>query len=231
MVRGKKVIMKVDGNRFRQKRFAMFLALLDRSRRGEGPVRVLDIGGTISYWRALEPMWCARHLDVTIVNIVESEPSDEGILHIRLGDARSLDYADNSFDVIHSNSVIEHVGHWLDMIAMAREVRRIAPHYYLQTPNFWFPIEPHYRTAFMHWYPESMQSGHAAAQEAWFRQRGHVRTRRCATSSRQTCSPLDRWRSCFRMPRSCARSSDRSPNRLSRSGKCKCGSRHAQPDY
>lgn len=159
MVRRKKVIMKVDGNRFRQKRFAMFLALLDRSRRGEGPVRVLDIGGTISYWRALEPLWCARHLDVTIVNIVESEPSDEGVLHIRLGDARSLDYADNSFDVIHSNSVIEHVGHWLDMIAMAREVRRIAPHYYLQTPNFWFPIEPHYRTAFMHWYPESMRAG------------------------------------------------------------------------
>jgi 2-polyprenyl-3-methyl-5-hydroxy-6-metoxy-1,4-benzoquinol methylase len=152
-----KVAVKVDGNRFRQKRFAMFLALLDRAGRGEGPVRVLDIGGTVSYWRALEPLWSASHLDITVVNL-GSEPSDDGIFHFRPGDARSLDYADNSFDVIHSNSVVEHVGHWLDMIAMAREVRRIAPHYYVQTPNFWFPIEPHFRTAFMHWYPESVRA-------------------------------------------------------------------------
>jgi hypothetical protein len=160
--------MNVSDNRFRRKRFTEFLKVLDRTGVQGRPIRVLDIGGTVEYWRTLEPLWRGRDLDFTIVNL-DVEPSDEGNLHVRPGNACGLDFADMSFDIVHSNSVIEHVGHWPEMAAMAHEVRRLAPHYYLQTPNFWFPMEPHYRTLFFHWYPESVRAAKLVARRRGFR--------------------------------------------------------------
>ena len=160
--------MKVDGNRFRAKRFGTFLAMLDKTGIVDRPIRILDIGGTESYWRALEDLWRGRDLDITLVNL-GVEPRDEGIFHHRPGDACALEYADDSFDVVHSNSVIEHVGHWEQMAQMAREVRRLAPHYYIQTPNFWFPLEPHYRSLFYHWLPEATRAARLVGQKRGFR--------------------------------------------------------------
>jgi 2-polyprenyl-3-methyl-5-hydroxy-6-metoxy-1,4-benzoquinol methylase len=160
--------MQIDGNRFRRKRFGQFLAVADRIGVRDRPVRIIDIGGSVSYWQALAPLWQDRAFDITVVNL-DVAPQESGNIRLLPGDACALDYADNSFDIVHSNSVLEHVGHWPRMRDMAAEVRRLAPHYYVQTPNYWFPIEPHYRSAFMHWMPESVRAAMLVRARRGFR--------------------------------------------------------------
>ncbi|MCX5694950.1 MAG: methyltransferase domain-containing protein [Candidatus Omnitrophica bacterium] len=53
---------------------------------------------------------------------------------------------DKEFDVVFSNSVIEHVGSFEDQKKMAGEIQRVGKMYFLQTPCFRFPLEPHFFT-------------------------------------------------------------------------------------
>src|SRR5262249_1574658 len=145
------------GRAFRRRRFGLFLRLIDQVLEVRETCRILDIGGEPGYWDNLADMLEGRQWQVTLVNL-QAFPVDEARFSSITGDARNLRaFDDMSFDVVHSNSVIEHVGRWHDMQAMAHEVRRLAPSYFVQTPYFWFPIEPHCATAFFHWMPESIR--------------------------------------------------------------------------
>jgi hypothetical protein len=127
-----------------------------------GRVRIVDLGGSAGYWRAVGYDWMRRHgVEVTCINPSVSElnrgGSGDDPVTLAVGDACNMhDHADNSWDMVHTNSVIEHVGRWADMKNFAREVRRLAPVCYVQTPYFWCPIDPHfYRIPFIHWLPVS----------------------------------------------------------------------------
>lgn len=147
-----------DGSRvFRRRRFRIFLDLVDEVLAVRDTCRILDVGGEPAYWRNVADMLGTRDCQITLVNHVEIADTDSRFVRL-VGDARRLGgLEDLSFDVVHSNSVIEHVGRFDDMLAMADEVRRLAPAYFVQTPYFWFPVEPHCSTAFFHWMPESVR--------------------------------------------------------------------------
>ena len=143
-------------NRFRQKRMQRFLEVVPTQ--ADRPLRILDVGGTTNYWHALPGLYGRNDVEITIVNLGHQRVDDKN-LKLRQGDARDLSqFSDLSFDIVHSNSVIEHVGLWRDMQRMAAEVRRLAPSYFVQTPNYWFPIEPHFKLPFVQFLPTPLRS-------------------------------------------------------------------------
>jgi Methyltransferase domain len=106
------------------------------------PVTILDIGGTASFWQTLK--YTDDRVKVTLLNIWP-EAMDDPRFESLVGDARDLSaFGDRSIDIVYSNSVIEHVGSFDDQRKMAAEIRRVAKRYFVQTPSFWFPLEPHF---------------------------------------------------------------------------------------
>jgi hypothetical protein len=72
------------------------------------------------------------------------------------GDGTALPFSDHEFPVAFSSSVIEHVPKRLQA-AFAAEIRRVSERYYVQTPNRFFPIEPHYQFPLFQFLPERVQ--------------------------------------------------------------------------
>jgi hypothetical protein len=136
-------------NRRRTARFGLFERMTAGLPR---PLRVLDVGGTNEFWE--QRGWAGRDdVDITTVNL-EAEERLHSNIHPLVGDATDLaDHADKSFDIAFSNSVIEHLFTFEAQAAMAREVRRVATAYWVQTPNYWFPIEPHFLVPGWQWLP------------------------------------------------------------------------------
>ena len=148
----------------RGKRDVRLRAMIEAIHAKVGHISMLDMGGTQKYWRRLGCDFLrANDVTVTVLNSEGYELSQEegdGDLFIGVeGDACHMpQYADNQFDLAHSNSVIEHVYSWKQMTAFASETHRVAEFYYVQTPYFWFPIDPHfYRAPFFHWMPREVR--------------------------------------------------------------------------
>lgn len=147
-------------NRFRAARIEILKGLIAKTLADKTKCRILDIGGTFGFWNVWGREFDWQKIEVVCANLdpthAEDGKENSSITMIQ-GNACELNtIRDNEFDIVFSNSVIEHVGLWQNMQSMAREVRRIAPRYLIQTPNYWFPIEPHARTPFLHWLPEPL---------------------------------------------------------------------------
>lgn len=140
-------------NRMRGKRFQRFEELASRLPR---PISILDIGGTVELW--IQRGWADKEdVQITLVNIQEDRRKHTRILS-RIGDATDLcDFSDKSIDVVFSNSVIEHLCTRENQAAMAKEIMRVGRDFWVQTPNWWFPMEPHFQVPGWQWMPRSLR--------------------------------------------------------------------------
>lgn len=129
-------------NRFRKKRFELLSARIEKLIDGD-IFKILDVGGDIRYWKNIG--WDHPACKIHLLNLYKSEiPSTETVKFTSVvGNALDLPYQKKDFDLIFSNSVIEHVGSYENQKQFANEVMRISDNYIIQTPAIWFPLEPH----------------------------------------------------------------------------------------
>ena len=138
-------------SRFRKKRMEKFLALIAPSVND----RVLDIGGSEHTW--IIDAGGTGSFPVTLVNLsFKRQCKDERFTQL-VADATRLQIPDGSFEVVYSNSVIEHVGDFEKQKAFADEARRVGRRLWIQTPARCFPVEPHLMAPFFHFLPRSLQ--------------------------------------------------------------------------
>lgn len=140
------IIKSIVNSGYRKNRLEIFLSNF----KIEKSTKILDVGG-------IEETWIGTGLEenVTILNLVNC--GDSKILKI-VGDARDLSmFPDKCFDIIFSNSVIEHVGGDSEKKSMADEIIRVAKKYWVQTPNKNFPIEIHFMFPFFLFLPHQFK--------------------------------------------------------------------------
>jgi hypothetical protein len=137
--------------RFRRRRMRRFFALFSPS----PETRVLDIGGTPQTWSAESET--RAPFPVTLINIRSNGNLAGSRFTSVADDATALPFADDSFDIAFSNSVIEHVGTWEKQQAFAREARRVARRLWIQTPARSFPIEAHLLAPYIQYLPRRAQ--------------------------------------------------------------------------
>jgi hypothetical protein len=116
-------------------------ALLGQTFPDLSEMRVLDLGGTVNSWR-LAP---AQPKHLTLLNPV---PQDTGTAWATslVGDACAppASLTEEHFDLVYSNSVLEHIGGHFRREQFSEVVHEAADHHWVQTPYRYFPIEPHW---------------------------------------------------------------------------------------
>lgn len=127
-----------------------FIRLLDPS----AGKRILDVGGYPWCWKDSQIRAHVTTINLDPVDVPESI-RDRCVSVV--GDGTRLPFRDGEFDIVFSNSVIEHLGSWDRQKAFASEVARVGRSYFVQTPAREFFIEPHLMAPFIHWFPRRLQ--------------------------------------------------------------------------
>lgn len=145
-------------NRLRDKRFATLKDNFELLIQQKNSINILDIGGEYNYWQGLN--WDTSQCRITLLNLTEITIPDsmKNTFSSVAGNAMNLDYEKGDFDIIYSNSVIEHMGSIEGQEKFADEVMRVCDRFIIQTPSLWFPLEPHCRIPFFQFIPHFIRA-------------------------------------------------------------------------
>jgi ubiquinone/menaquinone biosynthesis C-methylase UbiE len=120
------------------------------------PVTILDIGGTSTFWERMG-LTGDEDVRITVLNLYQEKNEFDNMKSV-VGDGRDLkDFKNKEFDIVFSNSVIEHLGNYGDQKRMAREIERVGKNYFVQTPSCYTPVEPHFFFPLFQFLPDHMK--------------------------------------------------------------------------
>ncbi len=141
------------GNQLREKRFSIFKNYIAKLPK---PIRILDVGGTQLFWE-VRGFHNDKDFQITILNLHKEESSYKNIDSV-IGNACDLsEFMENEFDVVFSNSVIEHLYSYENQVLMAKETVRVGKYHFIQTPNRYFLIEPHFLLPLFQFFPQTIK--------------------------------------------------------------------------
>jgi len=135
----------------RAKRMKLFEDFFEENFKNATNVKILDVGGLQKFWDSLNFNGIFKS-EITLLNLKAEKITSDKFISIA-GNGTKLEFKDNEFDIVFSNSVIEHVGDFENQLKMANEVKRVGKKIFIQTPNKYFPIEPHFLTPFIQLMP------------------------------------------------------------------------------
>src|SRR6185437_11417705 len=129
---------------YRERRLALFRSkiLLEQS------WRILDLGCGDS-----QNAWLMDNRKVVGLDVALSNRALQPYPFFVLGDATCLPFPSSVFDLVFSNSMVEHLPTWDHQKCCADEIRRVGSRYWIQVPNRHFPIDPHYIIPFFQYLP------------------------------------------------------------------------------
>ena len=124
-------------------------------------LKILDLGGESEYWNIFDDsgIFENNNIDIYLLNVdikyIKNNNNKRGIV----ANGKDLScFKDNSFDLVFSNSVIQYITNENDRKKMSEEIKRVSKRYFIQTANYYFPIDPDYNIVGFQFMPKKLKA-------------------------------------------------------------------------
>lgn len=118
-------------------------------------LKILDLGGSESFWKETDIVCNFKNITILNIKKYENEYINQKNINTVIYDGKVIPFNNKSFDLIICNSVIEHVP-IKNRKFFCDEIKRVGKKFFLQTPSYYFPLEPHFVMPFIHWLPKNI---------------------------------------------------------------------------